>query len=1451
MRSNTNAHIDRFDTFLERVAAASHGKEMPWRPTPLSYAIAVYPFQPSNTSSELPLQIGDQLYVIEQGGKDNTWCRGYLVQQPSLLSALTSKPRATSDARVFSGVFPRCCIEIREQLGRDDEHKYQPIPHGFDRPQAPVPMLKIGDESPTSVAEPLVDEISSCIREWYASYLPDLVLRQDYGRLDHISNLVTRLDYARRELLNDVLTKQERISVRSEAVWDLVRGNKLLGAEVIVRDPDQKGRLLTAEDSAIAMTKLQSVMSLLDDPPTTKQEVVRMHHLMLEVKATTIPEAENIHLSFAVYQRAVDGTITQFSETFTASAAQDAKTLFADINSRDISSDGRLFLVARVSTSEPPRIATNNPAAERPPSRNGTLMKTRDSLINRRRSNLVFGSKRAKERPDITQNGRSTASKHESTAESEKSGSTEETKRPKGPPIARAVGYAMYDIAGIALSGHEENLDLDFWTTATNENEEEDIGWPGLLPQLLQTRQIHFVRCKKLSHISIRLRSFMSTDAETLIQMNPTSMHTISKAQRIGFSDAPTRKRSDIYLTLSQVQIKSNGAFSHPQYGAVPVKPAPMLNLQATMELRDSSGKRLDRCIYASANGPGVTALRTPAAELGQAWDQTVCIRLPVEKVGDAHLIISVADAPGFPFALAWMPLWDKHAFRRDGDHSLILHAYDKSTSTFSDAGKGMYLDLPWDHSSIKGKEVPIACLKIRTQLVSTDFSQDRTLASLFNWRALSSASLMDTLQKLVFVLEIEIVKQLDEVLDALFFILEYKAGTHKFEDLIFNDIVFVLGIVHDRRYNLGPVVERYADQHFKAPVVAASLVRSFTRLMQSVSDPQSARDLRALFKVGKPFMRLLMASYWHHNQTDKHGVTTNQYESFREDMKAVFFGLQMMMRSETPALVGNKTLLTQSFHSWLPELLTVYPKPEVISLAMDMVDACQDSTGKLLLYRLLLILNLIDVDSLWEDNKDWENLVDTCLRWLSQYWPEENDLTDEWKDQVRLCSSIVAQLLRRPVSALHGFLPSIMRAYSNLSMQSHTKQWSLSLPFPTTIPFVTKTTTSPDYFNEGLVELSALICEIVRIQPIPTRKLPTETRSQHISEALFLINSILSGDAKPSSWLSLHVSHHTAALNTLTYVAKELEEHYLPIPEEAESFNMELWKRFLDLVLMLVSSSELTLETFSEQKRRAVWKIAGDVRQAGADLLRHIWNALGWEATEDDLRRYHINRLGGYQVQYVPSLVGPIVELCLSMHEGLRRVGVEILRAMIISEWALNEDLSLIETEIIGALNAILRARAASMASLTGNEIVARKLFVGELLESFNTIANQPEDALWTTLEDLVSTIEELIDLLSGSNEDDGVERDTRKSNGTFRVASSEPPERSISRLEGKIYGDQALQMYKQLAEEYERNGDFMRLAKTHRAMARIHETRATSRLGHRENGDGHEYLLDEEDED
>lgn len=914
---------------------------------------------------------------------------------------------------------------------------------------------------------------------------------------------------------------------------------------------------------------------------------------------------------------------------------------------------------------------------------------------------------------------------------------------------------------------------------------------------------------------------------------------------------------------------------SHPELGSAPIKALGLQNLQLTMEVRDSSGRRVEHCIFPSSNGAGVTAFRTNAVEHNVRWDQTLCLRIPNEKVSDSHLVLSIADAPEFPFALAWMPLWDRQAFVRDGKHSLILHAYDKVTSSIIQ-GRGAYLSLPWDNPSGRalydGVVAPIASLEVETLLSSTEFSQDRTLVSLISWKHQTSVQLLDILQKLTFVPEIEIVKQVKDVLDALFGVLVHKSGESKFEDLIFNDIVFVLGIVHDRRYNLGPLVDQYTENHFRSPYAASCLIRSFTRLLQSVSDPQSARDMRALFKVGSQFMKIVIASYQQRRFGSQDKENNQEHSTFKEDMQAILFGLQMMMRSETAALVGSKTLLVQKFHTWLPELLPAFSKDEVMKVAIDFIDSCDDASGKLVLYRLILIQNYTKLDQLWTEEKDKKLLVKSCVGWLLPYWTP-NNFSDGWHEQVRLCCSIVAELTRFPTHYLHEFTPKLISAYGTIINESGSKRRSLSLLFAEQYPFVIKAAESNDQYNESLLELSSLISTIAKMKPPSSPKLHGQDLSDYILSSLTVLRSLLKNDAFPATWLTLHVYHHSSALTILDYLSSLLISSYLPAPEDAETFDMQLWKSFLDTLLALVSSHALTLELFPEQKRRAVWKIAGDVRQSGADLLRKSWESLGWEAENDDQRRYNVRKLGGFQVQYVPSLVAPIISLCLSMHEGLRKVAVEILQTMIVSEWALSEDLELIETEIIGALNSLLRAKP-----MSGNEAMSRKLFIAELLELFHTIANQPDDALWTALEELVGTVEELVDLLTTTDPDDELSSPVSaqpqnggltNGNGRGKDTDSQNSEakeldrarRSIdglspsSQQQGREreYGVHALECYKQLAEEYERNGDYKRLAKTHRAIARIHEARATSRLtGGREmaNGRGRidEYAEDDE---
>ena len=274
-------------------------------------------------------------------------------------------------------------------------------------------------------------------------------------------------------------------------------------------------------------------------------------------------------------------------------------------------------------------------------------------------------------------------------------------------------------------------------------------------------------------------------------------------------------------------------------------------------------------------------------------------------------------------------------------------------------------------------------------------------------------------------------------------------------------------------------------------------------------------------------------------------------------------------------------------------------------------------------------------------------------------------------------------------------------------------------------------------------MELGALISDICRIKPPVAVNLQDQSMSSYLFSLLACQESVLDGDAYPIGWLSLVTFCHKSTLTVLQYVQKLLSTNFLPAPEFADEFEMDLWKEYFNLLLKLVNSDAVALENFSEQKRRAIWKIGGDVRESGANLLRSSWESIGWEASADDERRYNLKRLGGYQVQYVPALIPSLTSLCISMHEGLRRVAVEMLQTMIVSEWALSEDLSMIETEMVSSLDHLFKERPQT------ND-ATDKLFLNEIRDLFSTIAGQPDDALWTTLDELLTSLDELMSLLS-----------------------------------------------------------------------------------------------------
>ena len=1464
---------------------------MPWRPLPrIAFAVAIYPFQPSQTA-DLPLELGDELYIIEEGGPKSSWYRGYLVAPPSLLAGLTCVKGQTLEARVFSGIFPRNCVEIREVLGdggtngtgqgdvqfnehnekgsgendpqctisrdgstterkpiesakwpepttngasrtesirsaakrtewsaksRDSTRKtsrgslipsksqalafpitpisMSPREPGGSRPPAPVPMLKIGDETPTSLSEPLVDEIASCLREWHSTNLHELLLSRQYSTLDKLSKLVHQLDLARRQLLHGVLTDQELEILRATTVWNLVSGNKMLSNEVIVRDPEQRGRLLTGDDTAIEISKLQSSMSLLEKPPISVPDSIYLHHMLLDFKGVvqTSRDSTSTSLAISLFAKKSGEPPVPLTEPFTidlppqdqiskAVSAGKFRTLFSDLTSSDIGeasgSDTKLFLVIKVTANRltqpasllPSRTATLRESASTAKDAIGSNGSQRTDSVRSGRRSLMWGQNRTAKSLRDRSHQTSTMSPSKAGAGSNPSIEEEEEQengtlsRPntgapsqfstqQGPQfVKKSVGVAVTDLKHFLAHDGVMEQTLTVWSPSETsmEIQEPEQGWDEIVQEILSSKSRRYEKSKHVNQIRLRLHSFVSPNADFLIRKTPTLLHNVFRTSKVGFSGAPTKPRSDIYITLLSPHLPAQALFSHPERGIVQLPTTlDMHNIQLTLEVRNASGERIEHCIFPSSNSSGHTAWRTTAVERGEAWNQTIKLVIPRDDVPNSHLIMSIADAPGFPFALSWIPLWEKQAFIKDGKHSPLLYLYDKITSN-TESGRGAYLDFPWDSNPREGTPRiesltgPVAVLYLESYLCSTEFSQDQVLLGVLKWREQPEDQLLVMLRQLVFVPEIEIVKVVSDVFDALFGILVDRSGNDEYEDLVFNDLVTVLGIVHDRRFNLGPLVNEYADTRFNYPFATPCLIRSYLRLLATPTDYQNSRNLRATFKVGRQVLKFITTARKLQIMKEASIGITNTQLNFHRDFKRIFSALESLMLEPSPALIGSKTLVVQHMHSWLPELTDCFSKNEIAHMAVSFVNACADVKGKLILHKLVLILNLIKATELDLAHLKSE-LDEKIASWIAPYWGTTDKVTEQYREQVHLCSSIVAAQMPDSGSGYPSFLPKIIESYKCLQIANNPQRDYFTLLFPSTYPFQAKPISTRTSFNENLIELSALLAgfssaTLVRV----TSLYPNESELQQILSATLEVEiSILSGEAFPASWLTLHVYHHRSVLLMLEGIAVVLEQRYLPSPDDADDFRTELWKTFLSTLLKLMRSEAIALETFPEQKRRAVWKIAGDVREQGAALLEKSWDAIGWDANHEDQQQYGLHRLGGYQVQYVPSLVAPIVELCMSVHAGLRAVAVKILQSMIVSEWTLNEDLAVIQAEVVECLDQLFKSRDIG-------EVAQQKLFVNELLDLFEPVARSPGNPLWEAIKQLVSTTDELLDLL------------------------------------------------------------------------------------------------------
>ncbi|KAJ3508883.1 hypothetical protein NLJ89_g5517 [Agrocybe chaxingu] len=753
----------------------------------------------------------------------------------------------------------------------------------------------------------------------------------------------------------------------------------------------------------------------------------------------------------------------------------------------------------------------------------------------------------------------------------------------------------------------------------------------------------------------------------------------------------------------------------------------------------------------------------------------------------------SSGDTSDRPFAFAFQPLFlDNTAFVEDGSHTLVMYRADKLALV----APTLYLTAPsrWAvGQKLDQLSIPLDMLRyapplkdtltIRSSLCSTKHTQNPVLLRLLRWETIGQDKelLSALLTKFTFVGEGEIVKFLRDIFDSLFGILVSQNNqSGELDYLVFNALVTVLGIVQDRRFsNFQPVLDVYIEQHFSYAAASSHIIHSMNRLVANPTAPETASPLRAALKVWHYIFKFIARS--RELQKAKEvgmggGATVDYLETtFKRELRSHLSNFTQMMSTSTPAsIIGTQTIALQHFTSVLPELAKMYSTVELVSIATTFANAVTVGKGKIVMWKLIMYLQIVK-GFLFDNPESRPLLVEAVVIWIKPHFGRYDEYAHtnsndteaardaarvNWLESIRLCVTIVAVMLDKlqqnltnpaivadrkayrqeqdNVECLLSLLPRLLDSYREIqspaskkaierTKTSSTIKASAPVTFPESYPFslVASLPEPPRGYITTFLESS----------------LDIEGRERFIgllSQFFKVATSILENDAFPKTWMNVNILAHKVLIKIMEPISIIMEKEFIPPRESESQFDSSIWRECLQMLLKLLSSEQLMIEEFSPQKRRAVWRLAGDIRGEGATILLNLWQALG-SSEHMSTNGEPALRYGGYQV-YLHSLVGHVVNLCLSHHDQLRNNAVQILYSMIVSEYHQSEHFDEIENELVTRLDSLF------MSDSKGDDI-SRAFFIGQLRHLFDT--SDVDEQLRDQVSNFLDSVDLFLELL------------------------------------------------------------------------------------------------------
>ncbi|XP_068800109.1 dedicator of cytokinesis protein 2-like isoform X3 [Struthio camelus] len=1068
------------------------------------------------------------------------------------------------------------------------------------------------EESVVPAEMPMVQEITTTLREW-ATIWKQLYVTGQTERYRQVKRMMYELMERRSQLLSGTLPKDELLQLKKEVTSKIDYGNKILALDLVVRD----------ENENILDPDRTSVISLFQAHKKATQTI------MQRIQEEMLPQQSELGCS-AHLAASPSHSLYLCVRNFVCNIGEEAQLFMALYDPAEQRMISENYVIRWASTGVPQDIELlNNLKAV------FTDLGSKD--LKREKLFLVCQIIRVG-RMDL----RETYSRKLSTG------------------LRRPFGISVMDVTDITKGKCESDEDKQHFIPVHLAAAENDF-----LHNMIRKA----VEGKDINHKGQGFWVSLKMLWGDLSQVRKDHPHLVDRstvvARKLGYPEVimPGDVRNDIYLTLVQGEFDKGNK---------------------------KTQKNVENVIYHGAGDKPASEYRSVVyyQQRHQRWMETVKIAVPIEDVHKTHLRFTFRhrsssdskDKSERIFSMAFVKLMRPDGTTlRDGEHDLFLYKGD--SRKLEDASS--YLNLPSTRNVLESKILSGSSFRvsggtsgisvstrdsfqISTLVCSTKLTQNVNLLGLLKWRSKPSL-LAGNLQKLMNVDGGEVIKFLQDTLDALFSIMMENADTDVYDTLVFDALVFIVGLVADRKFqHFNAVLEAYIRQHFSATLAYKKLLSALTRYVDRASQGEPCEPLIRTFKALEYVFKFIVRSRRLFAQLYEGKETAE----FQELLQRFFLALNQLMRcpQEGPTLLAQGAAL-KYLPSILEDVFGIFDSSVLGGLLRDFIGNLPPQ--RLLKQKLQSLTDIVN-SKIFQSYECREMLLHTAVSVLQELIErgEEEDAC------IELLSNILevlykAQKRAEEQSRQHSGGKGRHKEHGDSELVKVKKHIQLILD--RLLHTVNRRVIVLDRENNLRSHYVACMTAVLSQMDADHYRSYIEAFSSRpelmdfLMETFILFKDLIGKTVHPADWMVMNMVQNREFLRAINQFAATLTETFL----QDSSFELQLWNNYFHLAVAFLTQDSLQLENFSLAKRTSILAKYGDMRATIGAAIRDMWYNLGHR-----------------KIEFIPAMVGPILEMTLVPELELRKSTIPIFFDMMLCEYQLTGGFSRFEDEILRKLD-------------------------------------------------------------------------------------------------------------------------------------------------------------------